>query len=188
MHVLMNSGLFTFVKYATNLNLARCVRVFCIGLLALALVACNGSRGILSGLEIPSQKTIQLALQVGETSFDGKMSVALQARSMQSIFQLSTRIHFDPLALKPVKIERGGLVGQQAVFFALDNQPGFIPLAFTYHQGDSLPPGIGTIAQFEFEVLDASRPAKLRFSVNEDYLIARDERGNNVPVQLVVVE
>ena len=164
------------------------MRVVGLGLLALALVACKGSAGIPGGLELPGIDTMQLSLQISETAPDGKLRVEVQARSAQGIFQLSTRIEFDPLAVKPLSIERGGLVGQQAVFFTLDNQAGFIPLAFTYHQGDSLPAGEGTIAEIVFEVLDSSRPASLRFNSNDEYLIARDAGGSNLPVQLVVVE
>lgn len=119
-----------------------------------------------------------------------KVKYSLTVSDATQLYQLSCRIAFDPLALRPVHAERGSLVDSRAVFFAPLDRPqsaGYVPLAFTYHSGEAMPAASGEIAALEFEVLDPGRAPGIRLLTDPQYLIARNSLGQPLTVNLEVL-
>lgn len=128
---------------------------------------------------------LRLDVQPDSTSQGTRFAATLSVSDAALLYQLSCRVAYDRLALRPVLAERGGLVDGRAVFFApLDTAPDYVPLAFTYHPGESIPAAEGSLARIEFEVLDASRDPGLRLISDPQYLVARTALNQPLTVEL----
>jgi Cohesin domain len=114
-----------------------------------------------------------------------RIVATLSVSNAALLYQLSCRVTYDPLAVKPVVASRGELVGDGAAFFApLAAAPDYVPLAFTYHPGESIPAERGALARIEFEVLDAARKSGIAVVSDPQYIIARTSLNQTLSAEL----
>lgn len=136
----------------------------------------------------PQQPAGSLALSLAQTAPQSpgeRLAALVEVSQAGLLYQLSFRLSYDPLAVRPVRAERGALVDSRAVFFApLDAAPDYVPLAFTYHPGEAIPAADGSVARLDFEVLDGSRDPALRLVADPDYLVARTALNQPLSVEL----
>ncbi len=165
-------------------------------LLLALLSSCGGDgrAGTTSGnqSEVPAGqqpgkgRSISLALSAS-TQSDGLLRATLKVSGADTLHQMSLRLAYDPRAVRPVEVERGALVDQRAVFFSAADRPAaqagaYVPVAFTYHQGEQIPSGNGELLSARFEVLESGRDPGLQLITSPDFLIARDRSGADMQV------
>lgn len=179
---------------------ARLCVCACTGMLLLMASCSRGGAGEAAGgpaatlppglIGNPQQPAGSVALRLTQTAPQGpgdRLTAQVEASQASLLYQLSCRLAYDPLAVKPVLAERGGLVDSRAIFFApLAAAPGYVPLAFTYHPGEAIPAPGGSVARIEFEVLDASREPGLHLLADPAYLLARTALNQPLRVELGV--
>jgi hypothetical protein len=130
-----------------------------------------------------------LRLSLASTDSGSTISTSVKLEGAANLHQMSLRLAYDPLAVRPVSVQRGALVDNRAVFFSAFDKPaaqaaGLVPIAFTYHPGELIPGDSGSLASIDFEVLDAGRSPALRVIPDNEFLLARDRQGGAVAVKL----
>ena len=110
-------------------------------LMATWLLSCRGN----SPLPAESTpKSINLSVNQTVVGPDAAIVITVGAENAGKLYQFAGRLGFNGDAVRPVHAASGSLVDNRAVFFSLTNQAGFIPFAFTYHEGEQITGGAGT--------------------------------------------
>jgi len=115
-----------------------------------------------------------------------EFNFVLKGEFRDEVFQGSLRILFDPAVVSPVRVERGSLIPDSAVFFAKLDIPGLIPVAFTRLPGESgISPGSGEILNVRFR-LNSSPPPGFRIRLQNEpaYLQLRDKNRGRLSFDL----
>ncbi len=168
---------------ARSAGFRRAVPGIAVAVLSLALLACGGG-STASGPAAPSaSNAIRLSLHA-ESLKDSTVRVLIQANDAAELYQLSCRLIYDPVAVRALAATPGSLVDQRAVFFTSDWPDGYVPVAFTYHPGETIPAASGTIATCEFELLGSSEQPAFDLLRDPEYLLAADARGAALPVSV----
>jgi hypothetical protein len=145
--------------------------------LALLLCGCAGLKGGGGGKAVA-----QVGLSLAAETRGATVAATLSASNATGLHQLACRVSYDPLAVRPAGAERGALVDGRAAFFSTTKAEGYVPVAFTYHPGEALPAGSGSVATLQFDVLDPSRDPDLTLIRDPEFLIARDALRRDIPV------
>ena len=158
--------------------------------LILSLFACGGGgRTDPAALTDGGQAAPDLTLAVTRTAMaGGRLTAGLAVTGAEELYQLSCRLAYDPAVLRPVDSRRAALVTGDATFFSTLKADGYVPVAFTNHDGTPLPAAAGTLAEVEFEVIDPLSPVELSLITDPDYLIARDNTGTDLVIDLGVAQ
>ncbi|MCB1216183.1 hypothetical protein KDL44_02250 [bacterium] len=155
----------------------------------LALCACGAggsSRSEQSGKPESSPAGVKLTLSSAEQA-DGLIHVELAAGNAAALYQLSSRLTFNPEAVRPRGPARpGNLPAADAIFYSNDRQPDFVPVAFSNRRGEALGQHSGVLYQLEFEVLNPQADPRFNLISDADYLIARDNAAQDIKIELEV--
>lgn len=119
---------------------------------------------------------------------DGRITAKLNVYGADELYQLSCRIAYDPAVIRPVDSRRAALVDERATFFATLKPADYVPVAFTYHDGESIPAATGTLAEVEFELLNPAVDPGLHIITVAEYLIARDHDGRDLVIDTGVAQ
>lgn len=170
-------------------------------LLLLALSACGGGGGKTTPAGnqgdgtgqpagSPAARSISLSLS-NTTPSAGLLDSRLMVSGADTLHQLSARVAYDPRAVRPLEVQRGGLVDSRAIFFSGENKAAaraaaYVPVAFTYHAGELIPGASGSIAELRFEVLDPALDPGIRLIQSEEFLLAYDRDKQPLKVEVEV--
>jgi len=130
---------------------------------------------------IVAQMPLLNAIPVGS-----EFNFILKGEFRDEVFQGSLRILFDEAVVSPVKVERGGLVPDSAVFFAKLDIPGVIPIAFTRLPGQSgISPGRGELLRVSFRLNSLPPPGfRIRLQNEPAFLQLRDKNRGRLSFDL----
>lgn len=158
-------------------------------LVLLALCACGGggnSRSEQSGKPEGNTAGVKLTLSSAEQA-DGSIHVELAAANAAALYQLSSRLTFNPEAVRPLGPARpGNLPAADAIFYSNDRQPDFVPVAFSNRRGEALGQNTGVLYQLEFQVLDAQADPGFNLISDAEFLIGRDNAAQDIALELEV--
>lgn len=172
---------------ARSAGFRRAIPGIAVVALSLALLACGGGS---STPELPVQKdggAVQLSVH-SESLDDSTVRVLVSADDAAELYQLSCRLTYDPVAVRPLTTTPGSLVDQRALFFTSDRPEAYVPVAFTYHPGEAIPAASGTLAVCEFELLDAGSGPAFDLIQDPEFLIAADSLGRKLSLTVEVVQ
>ena len=120
-------------------------------------------------------------------SVDGTLSVELLADNAAGLYQLSSRLTYNPAAVRPLgPAVAGNLISPDAVFYSNDRQASFVPVAFTNRNSVAISQPGGRLFSLQFEVLDSSADPQFNINRDAEYLIARDNAAGNLALQIEV--
>jgi hypothetical protein len=148
---------------------------------ALCVLLLSGCGGTLSG---PKRGTARVALELETLAAAEQLTVTLSASDASELHQLACRVAYNPDALRFTGAERGTLVDSRAVFFTTAKGAGYVPVAFTYHTGETIPASSGCIATLRFDVLDASADTGVALVQDAEFLVARDALKRSIDVRV----
>jgi len=152
------------------------------------MIACGGGSStetVPGSGDTPKAPAFNLELTQAPVA-NGIVTARLAVTDATELYQLSARISYDPAQLHPVDSRRGGLVNEDATFFTTLKAGGYVPVAFTYHEGQPLPGASGNLAVIEFAVLDAAAAPQLGIVTDPEFLIARSASGADLEIGLGV--
>jgi hypothetical protein len=159
-----------------------------ITLVLLLLCSCGGG-GSQKSSDTPQSdgnKALHLTLRSSGTAND-QVTVSLLAENSAGLYQLSTRLSFNPAAVRPIgPAQRGSLIAADAIFYSNDRQSEFVPIAFSNRLGESVSQSSGELCTQRFEIVDANADPQFNLLRDTDFLIARDNSARDIAVQVEV--
>lgn len=154
----------------------------------LLLCSCGGG-GSQKSSDTPaldSSSMLLLTLRSTDSS-DGQVSVSLLAENTAGLYQLSTRLSFNPAAVRPLgPAQRGSLIASDSIFYSNDRQNSYVPVAFSNRRAESISQSSGELFQLHFEVLNPALDPQFNLQRDAEFLIARDNSARDIDVQVEV--
>ena len=133
-----------------------------------------------------SGSKLNLTLRSAEQA-PGTLSVELLAENAAGLYQLSSRLSFNPAAVRPSGPARpGNLISANAIFYSNDRQESFVPVAFTNRSAAAISQASGQIFIIEFDVTDPAADPAFNLVRDSEFLIARDNAARDIELQLEV--
>ncbi|MBN2081436.1 hypothetical protein JW859_04420 [bacterium] len=156
-------------------------------MLAAWLFACGGGSGDTQPQVQPEQSAPDLQLSLTATPLDAnRIVVSLTAADADELYQLSCRVTYDPAVVQPVSAVTGVLVDERAAVFTSTQPADYVPCAFTYHPGESMPAAQGELFSVEFTLADPAATPQFGLVTDAEFLIANDNTGRRLAASVEV--
>ncbi len=165
------------------------IPVLVLAVLALLLYSScggSGSSGESGDTNVTPTHDLKLNLRSSQ-SIEGNYQVELLAVEAASLYQLSTRLTYNASAVRPLgPAQSGNLPAADAIFYSNDRQSGYIPVAFTNRQAQSVSQSSGVVFRVSFAVIDPSLDPGFDLLRSAEYLIARDNTAQDIDLEIEV--
>jgi len=172
----------------TGRGLKQIAAVLAILSLAAWLFGCGGGSGDTQPQVQPEATVPDVRLSLTATPLNpDRVVVSLAAADAEELYQLSCRITYDPAEVQPADVATGKLVDERAAVFTSTQPADYVPCAFTYHPGESIPTAQGELFSVEFTLADPTATPQFGLITDEDYLIANDYTGRRLATAVEVL-
>lgn len=165
------------------------IPVFILAIILLLLSAACGGGGNSEksdGDSLAADQRLVLSL-TSTNNAAGGITVDLAASNAAGLYQLSSRLTFNPDAVRPLApAEPGSLPAADAIFYSNDRQTGYLPVAFSNRQAQAIGVDSGTIFTARFEVLDPAADPGFGLVRDPQFLIARDNAAQDIELTVEV--